>query len=749
MLLSARKIFAMRERINYLVGKSSARNILACILTFLLVLANPLHSLYAGEQPFGVTTTPSESALLFDNNPEIIPLQEQPFYPDLLKLTKRWRYMPLGRVVGDSPRATLLNFYAAMTQVYVEIDAATSQLNEEAGIFWSFAARQHIKRAEELFSLAVQALDARDFPESVRNDMAEEAAIQLKEILDYVFTTSTVAIEIPNQVALKTLNDQRSMASQSWTIPETTITLTGETGNRDGELSFVFSPTTVRHVGRLYERIRHLPTPNQPYITPGFYSGYIYTPGFLVPPRWYLHLPMNLRRILETAIGGQTLLQILAAFLTLLFYVIALVLLLRQLLHTYRFQQISHGDQAQQNSLWQDNRAAWQRVFLTFPLLPLARLGEILIDDYINLTGLPLLLVTYLLFSCYFIAASGFSFFFLEALGRTASAQLVRWRGGASDLQLRRVSNLIMPVCRVLGGLTAVFLIYQLLVAVGLPSTTVLAFSAVPGLAIGLGASKLLGNLFGGLSIQTDRPVKVGEFCQIGDNLGFVTKIGLRSLEIQTLESRVTIPNAIVDEQTIVNYSRRQSSREELSSQSIIVRLTVTRHLSSDQQADLLHFARLAIARIDGIQRPLISMEESSLGMVLLCHGLVEVQDWDGYLEIREHILLRLEEIVEQIHLCQRTIGVGYDTSKADLDRLPILIREIVEQDPLLELRSCRLMTIAAFSYDYSFRFHAHHASLSAIKDAIDRLNNDLLARFASEGIEIPYPTTVEIKKNG
>jgi MscS family membrane protein len=156
----------------------------------------------------------------------------------------------------------------------------------------------------------------------------------------------------------------------------------------------------------------------------------------------------------------------------------------------------------------------------------------------------------------------------------------------------------------------------------------------------------------------------------------------------------------------------------------------------------------LAIEAMAGVEEPLISVEEENGdGCTLLCHCLVDVQSWDQYIAVRERILLRLEEVVEQIHLCQRSIGVSYETSMAQLDRIPGLIRDLVERDPLLQLRSCRLMTIAAFSYEFSFRFHAHHATLSAIKDAINRLNKDLLACFASEGLEIPYPTAVEIKK--
>ena len=123
------------------------------------------------------------------------------------------------------------------------------------------------------------------------------------------------------------------------------------------------------------------------------------------------------------------------------------------------------------------------------------------------------------------------------------------------------------------------------------------------------------------------------------------------------------------------------------------------------------------------------------------------VHSWDDYIVARERILLRLEEVVEQVHLSQRSIGVSYDTSSDQLECIPDLIRDLVETDPLLKLKSCRLMTIAAFSYEFNFRFHAHHGSLSAIKDSIDRLNHDLLASFADQGIEIPYPTAVEIRK--
>ena len=714
----------------------------ALVTVLVTVLINGL-----GAWTPGLAMTPLPSGAATDT----IPLSRQPFYGELLQTAERWNDAPLGQVVGESPRQTLLNFYVVMARVNHEIEAVTRAPQRDAGWFWSRAARQRIRQAEELFQLAVQALDSSAIPESIRDDMAEEAAIQLKQVLDYVFSHSSVPISIPDSADLKTLNSQRNKSHDSWTLPDTAITLTSELEDRPGNIDFLFSATTVGEIGRMYTQISQAPAVQAPLATPNFYQDFISTPGYLAPPKWYARLPLGLRQVLELSVAEQTLFQLLAAGAALLVYGWAVLALFRRLLHTYRYYS-GQGERDQGEltaESWQQDNAAWTRVLLTLPVMPLTRLSDLVIDDLVNFTGMPLVVVTYLFFVCYFIAASIFVFYLFEALGRSLAEWLVHLRGGSSELQLRRVSNLVMPVCRVLGALVALALIYRLLILLGLPSSTVLAFSAVPGLAIGLGASKLLGNLFAGLSIQTDRPVRVGEFCQIGDNLGFVTRIGLRSLELQTLESRVTIPNGIADEETIVNYSRRQRSGETPARQSLALRLRVEQAFSPEQVADLLAIVRRHLAGVAELQQPLVSLEQEGMeAFTLLCHGLVTLNDWPDYLELRERVLLRLEELVEQVRLSQRQIGVSYETSPEHLQRLPELIAAVVERDPLLELQCCRLIAISEFSYDYSYRMHAHHDSFGRFKDAIHRLNRDLLACFAAEGIDIPYPTAVEIRRN-
>lgn len=419
------------------------RSVLAGLLTLALVALGPRGGLQAA--------TPAMQAVTATGS-VLIPIREQPFYPELEAIAERWRDNPLNRVVGESPRDTLLNFYAVMARAYQLVQTSAQLADRDPGFGWSADALKRIAGAEQLFDLAVQALDANSFPESVRQDRAEEAALQLKEVLDYVFSHSTVPIEIPDAAGLKAYNEQRSRSSESWTLPSTSITLTNDAQEVNNDPGFVFSSTTVNDIGRMYTQIQSLAAVQQPFASSGFYNSFIHTPGFLSPPKWYLRLPADLRSALEISLDGQTVLQIAAALTTLLFYSWVLKMLLGRLLHTYRYWQ---SDQLRSDGRrpWHQDNLAWYRVLLTIPLLPLTRISEAFIDDYVNFTGAPLLVTTYLFYICYFIAAGCFFFFLFEALGRTLSERLVQWRGGNSDLQLRRISNLIMPVCRALGGL--------------------------------------------------------------------------------------------------------------------------------------------------------------------------------------------------------------------------------------------------------------------------------------------------------
>ena len=92
----------------------------------------------------------------------------------------------------------------------------------------------------------------------------------------------------------------------------------------------------------------------------------------------------------------------------------------------------------------------------------------------------------------------------------------------------------------------------------GYNTSTILAGLGVGGLAVALAAQKTIENLFGGISVISDRPVLVGDVCQFGGQIGTIEDIGLRSTRIRTADRTVvTIPNSQFSTMTLENYSRR------------------------------------------------------------------------------------------------------------------------------------------------------------------------------------------------
>ena len=676
----------------------------------------------------------------------VISLQQQPFYADLLATAKVWDDTPITDVLGESPRETILNFYVVMAKVSQEQDRLIASAKDQGGWFWPGADRQAIHTINQFWELAIKALDLSLIPESIQDDMGREASLKLKQILDYQFNNSRTPLDLPDPRQIKALNEVRLHAEGTWTLPETSIELTDHAKGQVSNLDYYFSKDSIAEVLRIFDQLGYRVNTDQMFASPNFYEKYSLTPGGLVPPLWYLKIPAWLRQgLLEKSIFDQTLFQLAATFVVVVVYGYLLARILMAVHRSYGPQDKAPRPSQTRSVIC---RTSWTRVLLLLLTLPMTTCLGNLITESINITGMPLFVITEILYVVFFVLALAAVFFLFESLGHSLSIWLAILRGRHSDLHLRRTSNLVMPISRMLAAIVAMGLLYQMLIKIGLPASTVLAFSAVPGLAIGLGASKLLGNLFAGLSIQSDRPLRVGEFCRVGDNLGFVSKIGLRSVELETLESRISIPNSIVDEATIINYSKRSANPADLPCQAIDLHIAINAALSPEQMDDLLFFAKVYLGSMPGLGAALVSFENSgSDDLILTCHGEVELSDWATYLAIRDRLLLRLRQIIDQVIRSRVVVGVSYDCTDEQLSLIPRLIQELIDREPMARFRSCRLLAISAFSYDYVFDYRSHQTSFSGFLDELDRINRGVIQAFAAHKIDIPFPTNLEIHK--
>jgi MscS family membrane protein len=125
----------------------------------------------------------------------------------------------------------------------------------------------------------------------------------------------------------------------------------------------------------------------------------------------------------------------------------------------------------------------------------------------------------------------------------------VNLTGTASMLRLAR---------RTIDGLIIFVGVLVTLYHFGVQLTAALAGLSIGGIAIAFAAQKTLENVIGGISLILDRAVRIGDTLRVGETLGTVDDIGLRSTRIRTLDrTMVTVPNGQIANLSLENLSAR------------------------------------------------------------------------------------------------------------------------------------------------------------------------------------------------
>lgn len=120
---------------------------------------------------------------------------------------------------------------------------------------------------------------------------------------------------------------------------------------------------------------------------------------------------------------------------------------------------------------------------------------------------------------------------------------------------LRLLSNLARGVMWVFG-------LMLVLSNFGVDVTSLMAGAGIAGLAIAFALQGILGDLFSSFSIYFDKPFKVGDFIIVGDTMGVVKHIGVKSTRIAALSGEeITVSNQELTGARIHNYARMQERR--------------------------------------------------------------------------------------------------------------------------------------------------------------------------------------------
>ncbi len=96
----------------------------------------------------------------------------------------------------------------------------------------------------------------------------------------------------------------------------------------------------------------------------------------------------------------------------------------------------------------------------------------------------------------------------------------------------------------------------------GVDITALVAGLGIGGVAVALAAQNILGDLFASLSIVLDKPFVLGDFITVGDDMGNVEKIGLKTTRLRSLSGeQIIFSNADLLKSRIRNFKRMYQRR--------------------------------------------------------------------------------------------------------------------------------------------------------------------------------------------
>jgi len=133
------------------------------------------------------------------------------------------------------------------------------------------------------------------------------------------------------------------------------------------------------------------------------------------------------------------------------------------------------------------------------------------------------------------------------------------WEARAEDEERRKSLRRLLPILKVaIWGIGVTFLLDNL----GFKISTVVAGLGIGGIAVALAAQAVLGDLFSYFSILMDRPFELGDFVVIGDYMGNIEHIGIKTTRIRSLSGeQLVFSNTDLTSSRIRNYKRMQERR--------------------------------------------------------------------------------------------------------------------------------------------------------------------------------------------
>jgi MscS family membrane protein len=187
---------------------------------------------------------------------------------------------------------------------------------------------------------------------------------------------------------------------------------------------------------------------------------------------------------------------------------------------------------------------------------------------------------------------------------------------------------------------------FYIIESLGIDYTPLLAATSVGGLALALAAQDTFKNLFGSITIFSDKPFDVGDWIMFDGVEGTVEEVGVRSTRVRTFyNSLISIPNGRISDMLVDNMGRRRFRRYKT-----MISITY------DTPPDLIESYILGLNKLVDVHPTtrkdyheiyLNNFADSSLD--ILVYIFFEVKDWSEELKSRQEFMLGAIKLAQHL----------------------------------------------------------------------------------------------------
>ena len=215
------------------------------------------------------------------------------------------------------------------------------------------------------------------------------------------------------------------------------------------------------------------------------------------------------------------------------------------------------------------------------------------------------------------------------------------------DSLMNFILKTIRGVIYIIGG-------FLVITELGYNLNGLVAGLGISGIIVTLAAQDTAKNLFGGVVIFLDKPFTVGDWIQVNNYEGTVEDMTFRSTRVRTFEnSLVNIPNAIVAESSIINWSRMEKRRYKMN-------LVLEADTPLDKVEKIKNDIYEMLAQKDTVMDDTILVKFDEItdnGIGILVYAYTECVDYPSFLNAKETINYKIMQILKR-----ENVNLAYNT---------------------------------------------------------------------------------------